>query len=235
VGKTAAELRQEIEQKRNELSHDVDVIEDRIRPGRIVARKSASVRHGMQRAKEAIMGTADEATTSVHEGVTNVRESVGTAASDVTEKLSHMKEEAGGAIGTATEKVGEAPAIVRRQTQGNPVAVGLISFGTGLLVASLIPPSSREQRMLENVQPHIEDASRKIVDLGQTAVQELRDDLEPEVRNVVDTLKQSATESAERVKEEAKQSAQQVKEDAKEGLQEAKATTQTAQPQTTSF
>ena len=50
------------------------------------------------------------------------------------------------AVGHAGEAVADAPRKVASATQGNPVAVGLIAFGVGLLAASLIPASRPEQR-----------------------------------------------------------------------------------------
>jgi gas vesicle protein len=217
VGKTAAELRTEIEQKRIDLSRDVDVIEDRIRPGRIVSRKSATVRQSMHRAKEAIMGTAEDATTTVQDHASSVRDSVGSATGEVGHKVEHLAEGAGEAISTATEKIGEAPAVVREQTQGNPLAVGLIAFGAGLLAATLIPASSKEQEMLQQVQPRLEDSARKIAETGQAVMHDLRDDLEPQVREAVASVKESAAASAEQMAEQAKQGAQEVKETATQG------------------
>lgn len=218
MGKTAAELRSEIEHKRSELSRDVDVIEDRIRPGRIVARKSATVRRGMHRAKEAIMGTADDASTTVHDGASSVRSSVESAGEHLSRKFEQLTEGAGEAVGTATEKLSEAPAMVKQQTQGNPLAVGMIAFGAGLLAAALIPASAKEQQLLEQVQPQLEDSARKLAETGQSVMHDLRDDLEPELRTAVESVKQTAAASVDTVAEEARQGVEEVKDHATHGV-----------------
>jgi hypothetical protein len=38
-----------------------------------------------------------------------------------------------------------AQSLCRRQTQGNPIAAGLIAFGAGMLVASLLPATDLEK------------------------------------------------------------------------------------------
>ena len=46
----------------------------------------------------------------------------------------------------AAEEIRDAPDLIQQQTQGNPLAAGLIAFGTGLLLATLFPPTEAEQR-----------------------------------------------------------------------------------------
>ena len=53
---------------------------------------------------------------------------------------------AGAHLGDAGAAIGDAPAQVKTKTQGNPLAAGLIAFGAGLLVSSLIPASRRNAR-----------------------------------------------------------------------------------------
>ena len=48
---------------------------------------------------------------------------------------------AGAHLSDAGAAIGDAPAQVKTKTQGNPLAAGLIAFGAGLLVSSLIPAS----------------------------------------------------------------------------------------------
>jgi uncharacterized protein DUF3618 len=48
-------------------------------------------------------------------------------------------------MGTASNGTG----AVRRRTEGNPLAAGLIAFGLGWLTASLLPASKREQQLAD--------------------------------------------------------------------------------------
>src|SRR6478672_6845582 len=54
-----------------------------------------------------------------------------------------------GAAGTVGDVVSNAPTAVARKAQGSPIAAGLIAFGAGLLVSSLLPASRVEQQAAE--------------------------------------------------------------------------------------
>ena len=53
------------------------------------------------------------------------------------------------ALNSAGERIGDVPQTVQRKTQGNPIAAGLIAFGAGWLVSSLLPPTRKEQEFAE--------------------------------------------------------------------------------------
>ena len=102
------------------------------------------------------------------------------------------------AAGSVVEGARRAPDKVIEQTQGNPIAAGLIAFGGGLLVASLIPPSEAEQRVAGQV---VEKA------------QPLRDELQRAGQEVVEDLRSTAEQGAEQVKQRAAEAAGTVQED----------------------
>ncbi len=60
MGKTAADMRHEIQMKREDLSADIEAIEDRVRPSRVARRGTASLRWRARRAREAIMGRVED-------------------------------------------------------------------------------------------------------------------------------------------------------------------------------
>src|SRR5687768_333929 len=55
-----------------------------------------------------------------------------------------VRERVMGAADDAGSGVGDVKDKVISKAEGNPLAVGLIAFGAGLLVASLIPASAKE-------------------------------------------------------------------------------------------
>jgi len=183
VGKTAAELREEIELQRNEVGRDLDAIGERVSPGRIMERKTESVKQRFRgvkdSVKDSVMGTAEEA-------------------SDLAQ--------------STRDNVAGVPEKVRSTTQGNPLAVGLVAFGFGLIAASLIPPSKKEQELGQQLQPQLEDAARRATEAGRDFVGELK----PEVANAVEEVKGQATEAAQRLGDQAKQGAEHTAERAKE-------------------
>jgi len=53
-------MRDEIEQKRSDLSSDIEAIEDRVRPSRMARRRTEAIRSSWHGAREAVMGRIDE-------------------------------------------------------------------------------------------------------------------------------------------------------------------------------
>ena len=117
MGEAAEELRGQLAQQRQDLSRDVEAIGDRVVPGRVVDRKKAAARQRFDRARDAVMGAADSAT------------------GRASDAMSSVQDKASSLAGT----VGDAPDMARERAQGSPVAAGLIAFGAGLLVGSLVP------------------------------------------------------------------------------------------------
>jgi hypothetical protein len=188
VGETPEELRVRAEVQRAELSRDLEAIGDRISPGRMLERRRASIRQRVHRAREAVMGTADSATDQVRSGVEQARSRVGEAVAGTGDRIS------------------DTPDAIRRQTEGNPLAAGLIAFGAGLLVASVIPSSKREEQAAQRIQPQL----AQVADEVRGSVKEVADELRPAAQEAVQEVKESAKEAAESVKEEASDRASQV-------------------------
>ena len=67
----------------------------------------------------------------------------------VRDGVSSVKDNVMGTAENATDSVsgaaGDAKSAVRRQARGNPLVAGLVAFGAGWLVSSLIPATSAER------------------------------------------------------------------------------------------
>src|SRR6478609_6861368 len=109
------QIRREIERTRSDLSDNVNALGDKVSPGSIAKRQVGRVRGAATSVKETVMGSAADAADS-----------------------------AGSAAGTVGDAVADAPGAVARRAQGSPIAAGLIAFGAGLLVSSLLPASRVE-------------------------------------------------------------------------------------------
>jgi len=179
-------LRRDLELQRNELSHDFEAVGDRISPRRAVERRKASVRQTAHRITESVMGSADDATSRVGDRASAMKSGVADVASSAGDTMSEM------------------PHRVERTTQGNPMAAGLIAFGAGLLAASLIQPSRREQDMARKLQPNLEDVAAQ----ARAAVQDTVSELKPEAQHAVDHVKNAATDAAKQTGEDAKSAIQ---------------------------
>ena len=104
------------------------------------------------------------------------------------ERIMGAADGAGSAVSDAGSSVGDVKDRVVAKAEGNPIAVGLIAFGAGLLAASLIPASQREK--------------------------DLAEDVKEQAQPLVDKVKDAATDAAGTVKEEARDATHQVKDQA---------------------
>jgi cell division septum initiation protein DivIVA len=199
MGKSASDVRQDIDTTRREMGYTIDEIADRASPRRVVDRRRQRVAERWHSVRIAVMGEPDD-------GLPDGGPSGGA--------LGGMREAAGSAQGTmqsageqASHLAGqarEAPDMVKRQAQGNPVAAGVIAFGAGLLAASLLPATEQEQQ-----------AARKL----KEQTEPLQDELKQAGRQVADDLKSSAQESAEQVKQTSSDAAREVTDHARSSAQ----------------
>lgn len=178
------QIKAEIEQTRETLAADVDQLADHTSPRRIAERRIDSMKNRMRQAGERVMGTTQDAGRSVK----------GTAES----AAGRVQETAHDLAGMA----GQAPAAVSRKTQGNPIAVGIIAFGAGLLAASLIPRSGPEERLGEQIAEHGEAVIEPLKESGRQMAEQLRGT----VQEAASDLKETATQAAVNTKEQAAQS-----------------------------
>lgn len=193
MGKSASEVRSEIEGTRQDMSETIDAIADRSSPGRIIQRRRQRVSDGWRSVRERVMGRAHDTDGSAGDAAQGVGGTARDAAASVVE---------GGR---------RAPDKVIEQIQGNPIAVGLIAFGGGLLVASLIPPSEAEQR----VAGQVVEKAQPVRDELQRAGQEVVEDLRSTAEQGAEQVKQRATEAAESVQEDVRVSTGNVTEEAR--------------------
>ncbi len=85
------------------------------------------------------------------------------AASDVAERASSAASKASDMVTSITQ-------AAWRQAQGNPLAAGLIAFGQGWLVSSLLPPSRKERELASQATNAVSQQVQPLApQLGQTA------------------------------------------------------------------
>lgn len=110
------------------------------------------------------------------------------------------------AMRTAGAAVQDAPQQLAAKTQGNPLAAGLIAFGAGLLVSSLIPPSKAET----DAAAAVREKARPLVNHAQAAGKEVVEGLNEPAQEAVENLKSTAAEAAGHVKDEGTSAAESV-------------------------
>ena len=114
---------------------------------------------------------------------------------------------AGTGISGATDTLGGAPSAVRDRTQGNPLAAGLVAFGLGMVISSLIPPSDAEQQLAARAEDKAKDLAKPLKQAGQ----QVAEDLKPAAQQAAEQVKSTAQDAAQHTTEQAKSAADDVR------------------------
>lgn len=234
MGQSTDELRRDIENVRGDLTVTVDAIGDRLSPKQIVRRRTSRMRDGMTRIRETVMGTTTDGATGTGQrmatGMSHAGDTLSSGMSSAGERVSDMASTASDkvtdkvsdAASTVAEQTREAPQEVRRATQGNPIAAGIIAFGSGLLLASLFPATEPERQAASAVQDRLEPLKERATETGR----ELAGDLKQSAQGAVQEVKGTATDAAQDVAGQAKGAAGDVRDDAKSAARDVKQQTQ---------
>jgi hypothetical protein len=106
--------------------------------------------------------------------------------------------------------------MVVRQTQGNPMAAGLIAFGVGWLVSSLLPATERERQLAQQAETAVRENKDALLAPAKQVAQEIGEELKPAAQQAVDEVKATAQDAAQTVKAEGRSAAEDVKGQAQE-------------------
>lgn len=187
---TPDEIRAQIANTRAELSTDVDELGEKVSPGQIAKRQVGRVKGSVMKVRNSVMGAADSSTSS-----------------------------AGGAMSSVQDAVSGAPGQVKQQTQGNPMAAGVIAFGAGMLLSSLFPASRPEAQAAAAVKQQ----AQPLVDQVTGAAKDAASNLQEPAQQALESVKSTAADAADTVKDEGTSAADDVKvqaQDAKDTVQQ---------------
>ncbi len=196
-------IRRQIEDTRRELSYDVDALNEKVNPARVMDRRVTAAKGRVSGLKDKVMGTAQNTTHSAHGAASNAAGSVQGAASNAAGTVQDAASSAAGAIQGA-------PDMAIRQTQGNPLAAGLIAFGVGWLVSSLLPATQKEQQLAQQAETAVRENKDALLAPAKEAAQEIGEQLKPAAQDAVESVKSTAQDAATTVKEEGQSAAQDV-------------------------
>jgi hypothetical protein len=205
-------IRRQIEDTRRELSYDVDALNEKVNPARVVDRRMTAAKGRVARVKEKVMGSAHDTSYQAQGMASNAAGSVQDAAS------------------SAVETVQQTPDMIVRQTQGNPLAAGLISFGIGWLVSSLLPATEKEKQLAQQAETAVKENKDALLAPAKQAAQEIGDELKPAAQQAAEEVKATAQDAAATVKDEGQAAAQDVKGQAQESKQKVQTTQGTSSP-----
>jgi ElaB/YqjD/DUF883 family membrane-anchored ribosome-binding protein len=196
-------IRRQIEDTRRELSYDVDALNEKVNPARVMDRRVTAAKGRMTSLKERVMGTAQDTRYQARDMASNATGSVQGAAQSAADSVQSAASSAVGAVQ-------QAPDTVVRQTQGNPLAAGLIAFGVGWLVSSILPATERERQLAQQAESAVKEHKEALLEPAKQAAQEIGDQLKPAAQQAVEEVKSTAQQAAGTVKEEGQSAAQEV-------------------------
>ncbi|TFV52730.1 DUF3618 domain-containing protein [Blastococcus sp. TF02A_35] len=196
-------IRRQIEDTRRELSYDVDALNEKVNPSRVMDRRVTAAKGRMTGLKDKVMGTAHDTRSSAQGMASNAAGSVQGTASNAADSVQHAAQSAMGAVQ-------QAPETISRQAQGNPLAAGLIAFGVGWLVSSLLPASQKEQELAQQAESALRENKDTLLQPAKQAAQEIGEQLKPAAQQAVEEVKSTAQDAAETVKQEGQSAAQDV-------------------------
>jgi ElaB/YqjD/DUF883 family membrane-anchored ribosome-binding protein len=205
-------IRRQIEQTQRELSYDVDALNEKVNPSRVMDRRVSAAKGRFGRVRERVMGSA-------HDTRATAQYRTQSAAGTVQDRAQDAAESVQGAAQQAAHAVQQAPDTIVRQAQGNPLAAGLIAFGVGWLVSSLLPASERERQLAEQAESAVREHKDELLAPAKQAAQEVGEQLRPAAEQAVQEVKTTAQDAAQTVKQEGQSAAQDVQGQAQESRQ----------------
>jgi gas vesicle protein len=132
--------------------------------------------------------------------------------SSIKESLMGSVENAQDAGSTAADALKDAPHKAASAAKGNAIAVGLVAFGVGLLVSSLIPASEKEQELATAAK----EKAAPAIDAVKAAAQDVAQNLKEPATDAFNAVKDSAQDAVGTVKDEAQSAAGDVRESAED-------------------
>ncbi len=196
-------IRRQIEETRSNLSYDVDALNEKVNPTRVVDRRVGRAKSSVSGLKDRVFGAAQQHGQQAGGAASNVAGNVQGAAQSAAGSVQ-------GAASSAVDTLQSAPQTLSRQAQGNPLAAGLIAFGVGWLVSSLLPTSEKEKQLAAQAESAVKEHSQPLVDQAKSVAQEIGDNLKPAAQDAVQSVKSTAQEGVQTVKAEGQTAAQDV-------------------------
>lgn len=205
------QLRAEAAAHRQSIATDLELMGDRVSPGRIAERRKARLRERVYGVRNTVFGSSERprpSSTYVYgQGHAATTPPTGQYQEGGTDSGSSVSDRAGGAVHAVKE---HTPDSLGEVTEGSPLAAAVVGFGIGMLAATILPSSPDEQRAARRLQGRLDGAGAELGRTGKEAVEHVK----PEAQQAVQDVKDSAKESVDSVKSDAQTKADSVKQTA---------------------
>jgi hypothetical protein len=201
-------LRRQIEHTQQNLSTDVDLLTEKVTPSQVARRRVNRARRTMTSVRDRVMGSDSSSGHSAKDRVSDTASSVADTASSMASDAAQTAREA--AQGTKNA-VQEAPRAIRRGTEGNPIAAGLIMFGAGWLLSTLAPPSKAEEELAERATTWAREHSGPVKEELGTIAEEVKENLREPAQHAAESVRSTATDAVQTVRDDAGSAAEDVR------------------------
>ena len=215
------QIRREIERTQMSLSTDVDALTEKVTPSRIAQRRVDRVRGTARGWKDRVMGNEPVSTGTAYgryDSGPSVADRAQHLAGSASDRISGTAQSAASTVSdtasSAADAVQQTPQAVVRQTRGNPLAAGLVAFGAGWLISSLLPASQREQELAEQAKQRASEIGQPLVEAAKDAATEMKDNLQEPAQQAVESVRATATDAGQTVADESRSAAQDVQDHA---------------------
>ena len=172
MGQEPAELRRDIERRREELGETIDAIGDRVSPGRIIERRRNKMTEQWESVKGRVMGSVDTGSGAVGDAVDSVRSHVGPEAI--------KSQTAGSPLGAGLVAFG----------------VGFLVAAAFPPSRVEVAATERAQDSLEPAKDALVDAARNVADDVKAGAADAAQELKSTATDAAQEVKGAATEQA---------------------------------------
>jgi hypothetical protein len=190
---TPEQIQRDIEGTRRALSADVDRLSEKVSPGRVVGRRVDRLKSGAAGMRQKVMGA-----------VPDPRQVTAATSDAAGSGLASARDAVSGAASSVGDAVTGAPQTVKQQTQGNPLGAGLVAFGIGMVLSSMVPASEREKTLAVGAQD-------KAMGPLQEKAKEMASEMQGSVQESAEQVKQVATNAAGDTADQARSAVEDVK------------------------
>ena len=192
MGEDPEQLRAQITRTRAELGQDLDTLVEKVTPAKVVERKVDATKEAVAGVKDKIMGSAGSA-----------KEAVMGTASTASDTMTGAAGSAGAATAGAASSVvdtvstvaSHAPAQVKQKAAGNPMAAGVVAFGLGWLISSLVPASRSEKKGASKIKDAATSMSGPLKEQVTQAASDVKENLAPAAAEAVSAVKDTASDA----------------------------------------
>jgi uncharacterized protein YjbJ (UPF0337 family) len=195
------QIRGDIQQTQRELGADVDALTEKLSPPRIIQRRARRTRTAVTSVKDKIMGSTASGAPAARNIAASTASGIGeTASNTAAAARDKVASTASSAAGTASS----VPEIARERTGGNPLAAGLIAFGAGWLISSLLPATPPEQQAATQVKDLATEKGRPVAQQLGGAAQQAAEQLREPARQAAESVRDTAADATSAVAGEAR-------------------------------